>query len=189
MAQEEDAKTGQAEAAQPAEPAQGQGTDAQPKGGPDWRRAAEDYKAQRDEARQRVEDLTGQLDKLKTDVEGLKTADDVQRAVDEALAKANADFDAAKGAWAEREKALTVSNQLAEQGCIDCDALMSHVDMAGVTVRDGKAEGIDVGALRESYPYLFGRRAQSGATDARPEGAADGGLDARIDRAFGAKGE
>ena len=161
----------------------------EPKGGPDWERAAGEYRAQRDQARQQVADLTGQLDKLKTDVEGLKTADDVQRAVDEALAKANADFDAARGAWAEREKALTVSGQLAEAGCIDCEALMSHVDMSKVAVRDGRAEGVDVAALKGSYPYLFGRRAQSGATDARPEGAASGVPDERIDRAMGIKEE
>lgn len=37
------------------------------------------------ETTERGEDLTGQLDKLRTDVGGLKTADDVKRAVDEAL--------------------------------------------------------------------------------------------------------
>ena len=84
MAQEETETTGQAEAAQ----AQAKPEGEQQKGGPDWQRAAQDYKAQRDEARRQVADLTGQLDRLRTDVEGLKTADDVKRAVDEALAKA-----------------------------------------------------------------------------------------------------
>lgn len=159
------------------------------KGGPDWQRAAQDYKAQRDAARQQADDLTAQLDKLKQSVEGMRTAEDVQKAVDDALAKAQADFDASKAQWADREKALTVQSALAEGGCIDASALLSHVDLGEVTVKDGRADGLDLGKLKESYPYLFGRRAQAGATDARPEGVADGGLDAKLDKAFGVKGE
>jgi len=160
--------------------------DAKPEGGPNWQRAAEDYKAQRDAARKQFEELQGQYDALKGRVEGLKTAEDVQRAVDDALAKATADFDEAKAGWAEREKALVVGNALAEGGCIDTKALMGHIDLSGVTVKDGKAEGIDVPALQGSYPYLFGKREQAGSTDAQPKGAASA-LDERIDKAFAAK--
>ena len=162
--------------------------DAKPKGGPDWQRAAEDYRAQRDEARQRVDDVTAQLDKLKKDVEGMKTAEDVQRAVDEALARASEEYDASKAQWAEREKALVAQSALAESGCIDAPALLSHVDMSGVTVKDGKADGLDVDGLKSSYPYLFGRRANPGATEVRPEGAASD-IDAVLDRAMGIKEE
>lgn len=161
---------------------------AEPKTGPDWERAANDYRAQRDAARKQVEDLQRQADELKASMEGLKSADDVQRAVDEALSKANADFEQSRARWAEREKALTVSNQLAEQGCIDCDALLSHVDLSKVSVKDGKTEGVDVDALKGSYPYLFGKRPVSGATDARPDGAPSG-IDERLDKAFGLKEE
>jgi hypothetical protein len=159
-----------------------------PKGAPDWQRAAEDYKAQRDAARKQSEELTSQLTDLKTSVEGLKSADDVQKAVDAALEKANAGFEDAKGKWAQREKSLVVGSALAQAGCIDSGALLSHVDMSKVEVKDGKPEGVDVKALQGSYPYLFGKRAEAGSTGMEPAGASDG-IGARIDSAFGVKGE
>lgn len=159
---------------------------AKPDGGPNWQRAAEDYKAQRDAARQQFEELQTQFDELRGKVEGLKTAEDVQKAVDEAVGKANEDFEAAKAGWADREKSLVVGAALAEGGCIDTKALMGHIDLSGVTVKDGKAEGVDVAALKGSYPYLFGKREQAGSTDAQPKGAASS-LDERIDKAFDIK--
>lgn len=165
-----------------------EGAKPEPKAGPDWERAANDYRAQRDAARKQVEDLQRQADELKASMEGLKGADDVQKAVDDALSKANADFERSRAQWAEREKALTVSNELAGKGCIDCAALLAHVDMSKVTVKDGKAEGVDVDGLKGSYPYLFGKRPVSGATDARPDGAPSG-IDERLDKAFGLKEE
>lgn len=156
-------------------------------GGPDWQRAAEDYKAQRDAAREQVAQLTEQVGALNKSMEGLKTAEDVQKAVDEALAKANADFESYKASATEREKALTVGGILAKAGCIDTGALMSHVDMSQVTLaEDGTAEGIDAEKLKESYPYLFGLRQQAGTTEVTGTGAPGGGddIDALLDKAM-----
>lgn len=120
-------------ATDPQEPTTGPQGEAKPKGGPDWQRAAEDYRAQRDAAREQAEEMRKQLDGLKGSMEKLKTSDDVKQAVDEALAKATADFDAAKASWADREKALTVAAELTGAGCIDTTALMGHMDMSKVT--------------------------------------------------------
>ena len=49
------------------------GAKPEPKAGPDWERAANDYRAQRDAARKQVEDLQRQANELKASMEGLRT--------------------------------------------------------------------------------------------------------------------
>lgn len=160
-----------------------------PKGKPDAAIAASKYKEERDEARQQVADLTAQIEQLSESVKGMKSAEEVQAAVDEALSKANGDFSALKEKWEQRERELVVSEQLAKAGCIDSAAACAHIDMAQVQVgEDGKVSGVDVEALKASYPYLFGTRPQAGSTGFKPSGAPES--DAALDRAraqFGLK--
>lgn len=145
------------------------------KGQPNWQMAAEGYRAERDAYKQQVADLTAQAEQLKQSLEGMRSAEDVQAAVDSALTEANGRFEADKAKWAEREKGLLVANALAEAGCIDATAAAAHVDLSQVTVsEDGKVEGLDMDQMRDSYPYLFGKRQQSGSTGAKPGGAPDG---------------
>ena len=166
---------------EPKEPPAGDPADPEPKeptgakGQPNWQMAAEGYRAERDAYKQQVADLTAQNEQLKQSLEGMRSAEDVQAAVDSALTEANGRFEADKAKWAEREKGLLVANALAEAGCIDATAASAHVDLSQVTVGDdGKVEGLDMGQMRDSYPYLFGRRQQSGSTGAKPGGAPDG---------------
>lgn len=166
---------------EPKEPPAGDPADPEPKeptgakGQPNWQMAAEGYRAERDAYKQQVADLTAQNEQLKQSLEGMRSAEDVQAAVDSALTEANGRFEADKAKWAEREKGLLVANALAEAGCIDATAAAAHVDLSQVTVgEDGKVEGLDMGQMRDSYPYLFGKRQQSGSTGAKPAGAPDG---------------
>ena len=166
---------------EPKEPPAGDPEDPEPKeptgakGQPNWQMAAEGYRAERDAYKQQVADLTAQNEQLKQSLEGMRSAEDVQAAVDSALTEANGRFEADKAKWAEREKGLLVANALAEAGCIDATAAAAHVDLSQVTVGDdGKVEGLDMAQMRDSYPYLFGRRQQSGSTGAKPDGAPDG---------------
>lgn len=147
---------------------------AEPKGGPSWQMAAEGYRAERDAYKQQVADLTAQVEQLRTSLEGAKSADDVQAAIDSALTEANGRFEADRAKWAEREKGLLVANALAEAGCIDSTAAAAHVDLSQVGVgEDGSLSGLDVDALRGSYPYLFGQRQNPGSTGGRPDGPAE----------------
>lgn len=160
-----------------------------PKGKPDAAIAASKYKEERDAARQKVEELTAQLDSLRESVNGLKSAEDVQKAVDEALSKSNADFEATRQKWEQRERELAVSAQLAQAGCIDSAAACAHIDMANVQIGDdGKVSGVDIEAMKGTYPYLFGVRPQAGSTGLKPSGAPE--QDAALEKAraqFGLK--
>ena len=179
-------------AQKPNEPAQTEpGAQGGAKGKPDPAIAASKYKQERDEAREKVADLTAQLETLRESVKGLKTAEDVQQAVDEALSKSNSEFEATRQKWEQRERELAVSTELAQAGCIDAKAACAHIDLSQVTVgEDGKVSGLDLEAMRGSYPYLFGVRQQAGSTGVKPSGAADG--DAALAKAraqFGLKEE
>lgn len=168
------------------EPKAGEQPDGGAKGGPDWQAAAEKYKAQRDLARKATEDLQSKYDELTKATEGLKGAEDVQRAVDEAVAKANEGFEAYKADASKRERRYAIDAALTKAGCIDVAAALSHVDPEAVKVGEGgEVEGLDVEAMRKQYPYLFGQRAKAGSTDAPAAGAASGGIEGRIDAAMG----
>lgn len=178
---------------EPKEPPEGDPKEPEPKeptgakGQPNWQMAAEGYRAERDAYKQQVADLTAQNEQLKQSLEGMRSAEDVQAAVDSALSEANSRFEADKAKWAEREKGLLVANALAESGCIDATAASAHVDLSQVSVgEDGRVEGLDVDQMRGSYPYLFGQRQQAGSTGAKPAGAPDG--DAALEKARAAFG-
>lgn len=142
------------------------------KGKPDASIAASKYKEERDAARQQVTDLTAQLEQLRESVKGMKTAEDVQTAVDEALNKSNSDFQATREKWEQRERELAVSAELAQAGCIDTKAACAHIDLSQVKVgEDGKVSGVDIESMRQSLPYLFGVRQKAGSTGGKPEGA------------------
>ena len=157
----------------------------EPEGGPDWELAGRKYKSERDALKERNSDLTSQLDGLKAQLGDAKSADDVKKAVDEALAKATSDHDASDAKWDAKVRALAVDAELAKAGCIDTDAARTHVDMTKVEVADdGKVSGVDAKKLKETYPYLFGTRTNAGSTGLKPDGAATD-MDARINKAMG----
>ena len=159
------------------------------KGKPDAGIAASKYKQERDEAREKVADLTAQLEALRESVKGLKTAEDVQKAVDDALSKSNADFEETRKKWEARERELAVSAQLSQAGCIDPAATCAHLDLGALAVgEDGKVSGLDIEGLKASYPYLFGVRKTAGTTGFKSEGApeADKALD-KMRAQFGLK--
>ncbi len=168
------------------EPKEPEGTDQkEPEGGPDWELAGRKYKSERDALKERNSDLATQLEGLKAQLGDAKSADDVKKAVDEALAKATSDHDASDARWDAKVHALAVDAELAKAGCIDTDAARTHVDMSKVEVADdGKVSGVDAKKLKETYPYLFGTRANAGSTGLKPDGAAND-MDARINKAMG----
>lgn len=145
-----------------------------PKGEPNWQMAAEGYRTERDTYKQQVADLTAQVEQLKSSLEGAKSAEDVQAAIDTAINEANQRFEADKTKWAEREKGLLVANALAEAGCIDSTAATAHVDLSQFEVgEDGKLTGLDMDTMRNDYPYLFGKRTNPGSTGGKPAGPAE----------------
>lgn len=88
----------------------------------------------------------------------------IARIVKEAIAPLVEQFGAAKPEQAAAEPAAeddgkaalwAVEKMLIKGGCVDEDALMTHVDMSVVKLSDGKLEGVDIAKLQESYPYLF----------------------------------
>ena len=191
QAQQQDPQgTGQQAGTQQDPQGQQGGDHGQQQGGPDARIAASKYKEERDAARQQVADLTAQLESLRESTKGLKTAEDVQQAIDDALSKSNSAFEETKRKWERRERELAVSTELAQAGCIDSKAACAHIDLDGVSIgEDGKVEGVDVEGLKRSYPYLFGIRQQAGRTGLPPQGAAE--ADAALEKAraqFGLKG-
>lgn len=70
-----------------------------------------------------------------------------------------------------------VTHALELSGCVDVKAAKARLDDFG-----GEVE-----KLKESCPYLFTQTKQTGSTGAKPAGAATGGLDDKLDRAFGLK--
>ena len=136
-------------------------TQTEPTGGPDWQKAAEQYRQQRDEERTKAANLQKQLDDLnaKGDIDALKAQlQEQQRQAEEAANKA------------ERDR-INIG-RLAKEGCIDIDVALSLLDENG-----------DVEALKQSKPYLFGS-VSTGSTGFKPSGSASGAFDA-IDKAMG----
>lgn len=135
----------------------------EPAGGPDWQKAADNYRRQRDEEREKAASLKKQLDDLnaKGDIDELrKLLEEQQNQAKEAANKA--------------EKDRINIGRLAKEGCIDIDVALSLLDENG-----------DVEALKESKPYLFGT-VQKGSTGLPPKGSA-GSKFADLDKAMGLK--
>lgn len=168
----------QQQGAQPQQEPQGQQQQQQrggeQKGGPDLRQANQRLNEENKSLKEQIEQMQTQLGELTKKFEGAKTADDIAAAVEaakkeaeEANSKAKADYDA-------RMKTLTVQNALIQAGCSDTVALMAHIDMGGIEVAsDGHISGLDIGKLKEAYPYLFNaaNTQQTVNTAAAPGGA------------------
>lgn len=144
-----------------------------PKGDPDLSAANKRLNEENKSLKEQVEGLQKQMADFQAKLDGAKTADDVQAAVDAAKAEAKDAADKAAADWKEREKALTVQNALIQAGCADTVALMAHIDMSKIEVAsDGHISGLDAGKLKEDYPYLFSEaNAQQIASAAAPGGA------------------
>lgn len=117
-------------------------TEPQSAGGPDAKKAAEKYKAERDAARKETEELKQRIEKLEgndAQIEQLKA--DLAKQKEEADAKLKK---------AERDRVNT--SRLAKEGCIDTEVALTLLDENG-----------DVDKLKEEKPYLF-KEQQSGST-------------------------
>ena len=144
----------------PKEPKEPNGNDPQgqtePKGGPDdsqkMKRLEQELKAakeQLEEAKEQVTTLTENLGKALTE-------DDVKAAVEAAKAEAEKAQQELAASASDREKRLTVENELIKANCIDTAGAMAHIDMGGVEIaKDGHISGLDVSKLAEDYAHLF----------------------------------
>ncbi len=147
------------------DPALAASTTEGPKGQPDDAQKATRLENELAAAKQREADLQAKLD-------AAQTADDVQKAVNEAKAAAQAQV-----------KEIAVRAHLTTAGCLNAEALTAaaHIDASKVEVaQDGSvASGIDLDKLKASFPYLF--QASTAATPptvttgAAPAATATGG--------------
>ena len=126
----------------------------------------EALKTQLSEAQQQVTDLTDNLDKALTE-------DDVKAAVEAAKAEAEKAQQELAASASDREKRLTVENELIKANCIDTAGAMAHIDMGGVEIaKDGHVSGLDVSKLAEDYAHLFQQPNTSSVSSAgTPAGA------------------
>lgn len=159
-------ETGETKGNDPQEPTE-------PKGGPDdsqkMKRLEQELKAakeQLEEAKEQVKTLTENLGKALTE-------DDVKAAVEAAKAEAEKAQQELAASASDREKRLTVENELIKANCIDTAGAMAHIDMGGVEVaKDGHVSGLDVSKLAEDYAHLFQQpNTQSVSSAGTPGGA------------------
>lgn len=159
------------------EPKEPNGNDPQgqtePKGGPDdsqkMKRLEQELKAAKEqlaEAQKQVTDLTDNLGKALTE-------EDVKAAVEAAKAEAEKAQQELAASASDREKRLTVENELIKANCIDTAGAMAHIDMGGVEIaKDGHVSGLDVSKLAEDYAHLFQQpNTQSVSSAGTPGGA------------------
>ena len=165
------------EPTEPKEPKEPEGNDPQgqtePKGGPDdsqkMKRLEQELKAAKEqlaEAQKQVTDLTDNLGKALTE-------EDVKAAVEAAKAEAEKAQQELAASASDREKRLTVENELIKANCIDTAGAMAHIDMGGVEIaKDGHVSGLDVSKLAEDYAHLFQQPNTSSVSSAgTPAGA------------------
>lgn len=134
-----------------------------PKGTPDLEQQIERQKGEIASLKADNENLAKQLsdekaarEKLDKQLADALTEDDVKAAVEKARDDAKAEAEKAEQGWKAREKRLTVEKALVENGCIDSQAAMAHIDLDKVDVApDGHVSGLDVRGLSEARPYLF----------------------------------
>lgn len=126
----------------------GQGQDAgQPKGGPDPAKAAEKYRAQRDEYAAKIAEYEERL-------KGYEGADETIKALKADLEKERRESEA-KLKRSEFERVN--GTRLAQAGCVDVEVALTLLDENG-----------DVDALKGSKPYLFAK--PQGSTGLKPAG-------------------
>lgn len=147
-----------------------------PKGQPDDAQKAARLENELAAAKQQAADLQTKLD-------AAKTADDVQKAVEEANAAAQA-----------KVNEIAVRAHLATAGCLNAEALTAaaHIDASKIEVaQDGSVvSGIDLEKLKTDYPYLFQQVSASTpptvTTAAAPAAPATGGEAKTIKEALAA---
>lgn len=146
-----------------------------PKGQPDDAQKATRLESELAAAKQREAALQTKLD-------AAKTAEDVQKAIDEAKAEAQAQV-----------KEIAVRAHLSTAGCLNADALIaaSRMDAAKVEVaQDGSVvSGIELDKLKADFPYLFKTSAEATptvTTGAPAAAAATGGEAKTIKEALAA---
>ena len=126
-------------------------------GGPDDAKAADKYRAQRDEARAEGEGLKKSVESLKAEKAELESK---VSELEKANAKLKADMKQAAQDY-ESEKGKT--KELREAGCLD-----SAIDIAVGLLDDD----MDVETLKKERPFLF--KSPSGSTGFKPGGATSG---------------
>lgn len=148
------------EPAEPKDPQEPNGNDPQeptePKGGPDdsqkMKRLEQELKA----AKEQLADFQKQVTDLTDNLGKALTEDDVKAAVEAAKAEAEKAQRELAASASDREKRLTVENELIKANCIDTAGAMAHIDMGGVEIaKDGHVSGLDVAKLAEDYAHLF----------------------------------
>lgn len=165
------------EPAEPKDPQEPNGNDPQeptePKGGPDdsqkMKRLEQELKA----AKEQLADFQKQVTDLTDNLGKALTEDDVKAAVEAAKAEAEKAQQELAASASDREKRLTVENELIKANCIDTAGAMAHIDMGGVQIApDGHVSGLDVSKLAEDYAHLFQQPNTSSVSSAgTPAGA------------------
>lgn len=165
------------EPAEPKDPQEPNGNDPQeptePKGGPDdsqkMKRLEQELKA----AKEQLADFQKQVTDLTDNLGKALTEDDVKAAVEAAKAEAEKAQQELAASASDREKRLTVENELIKANCIDTAGAMAHIDMGGVEIaKDGHVSGLDVSKLAEDYAHLFQQPNTSSVSSAgTPAGA------------------
>ena len=97
----------------------------------------------------------------------------MKAAVEAAKAEAEKAQQELAASASDREKRLTVENELIKANCIDTAGAMAHIDMGGVEIaKDGHVSGLDVSKLAEDYAHLFQQPNTSSVSSAgTPAGA------------------
>lgn len=162
---------------EPAEPKEPEGNDpkepTEPKGGPDdsqkMKRLEQELKA----AKEQLADFQKQVTDLTDNLGKALTEEDVKAAVEAAKAEAEKAQQELAASASDREKRLTVENELIKANCIDTAGAMAHIDMGGVEIaKDGHVSGLDVSKLAEDYAHLFQQPNTSSVSSAgTPAGA------------------
>ena len=133
------------------EPAGANQQQTEPQGGeggkPDAAKAAEKYRAQRDEERKRADALEEQIKNLKEKGD----IDAVMKQLEEQKA-------AAEKAEKKAERDRVNSARLAQAGCVDLEVALDLLDENG-----------DVDSLKKAKPYLFAK--PKGSTGHKPDGS------------------
>lgn len=165
------------EPAEPKDPKEPEGNDpkepTEPKGGPDdsqkMKRLEQELKA----AKEQLADFQKQVTDLTDNLGKALTEEDVKAAVEAAKAEAEKAQQELAASASDREKRLTVENELIKANCIDTAGAMAHIDMGGVEIaKDGHVSGLDVSKLAEDYAHLFQQPNTSSVSSAGTPGGA-----------------
>lgn len=123
--------------------------------------------------KKQLEEANGQVTSLTENLGKALTEEDVKAAVEAAKKEAEEAQQELAASASDREKRLTVENELIKANCIDAAGAMAHIDMGGVEIaKDGHVSGLDVSKLAEDYAHLFRQPNTSSVSSAgTPAGA------------------